>query len=182
MNDKCAAGTGRFLEVMARILGTEVQDLDSLAGHAEPVSITSMCAVFAESEVISLMAKGATREAIARGVLESIADRAIGLLGRNSSFRLYCLHRRAVAQPRPCQHYRAAPWHARVHLPKLPDSRSPRRRRHRLELRRGTNAAYRQHDSGFGKDARKRDCRSADDSRMQARKSSARTACLRQRS
>ena len=84
MNDKCAAGTGRFLEVMARILGTEVQDLDSLAGHADPVSITSMCAVFAESEVISLMAKGATREAIARGVLESIADRAIGLLGRNS--------------------------------------------------------------------------------------------------
>jgi activator of 2-hydroxyglutaryl-CoA dehydratase len=44
-----------------------------------------MCAVFAESEVVSLMAKGATREAIARGVLESIADRAIGLLGKHSS-------------------------------------------------------------------------------------------------
>lgn len=85
MNDKCAAGTGRFLEVMSRILGTEVQDLDSLAGNAETVAITSMCAVFAESEVISLMAKGATREAVARGVLESIADRAIGLLGKNSS-------------------------------------------------------------------------------------------------
>jgi len=84
MNDKCAAGTGRFLEVMARILDTEVQDLDSLAENAEPVSITSMCAVFAESEVISLMAKGATRESIARGVLESIADRAIALLGRIS--------------------------------------------------------------------------------------------------
>ena len=82
MNDKCAAGTGRFLEVMARILGTEVADLDSFAVNADPVSITSMCAVFAESEVISLMAKGATREAIARGVLESIADRVIALLGR----------------------------------------------------------------------------------------------------
>jgi predicted CoA-substrate-specific enzyme activase len=84
MNDKCAAGTGRFLEVMARILGTEVQDLDSLAEHGEPASISSMCAVFAESEVISLMAKGAPREAIARGVLEAIAERAIGLLGRHS--------------------------------------------------------------------------------------------------
>ena len=84
MNDKCAAGTGRFLEVMSRILGTEVEDLDSLAVNADPVPITSMCAVFAESEVVSLMAKGATREAIARGVLESIADRVIALLGRIS--------------------------------------------------------------------------------------------------
>ena len=82
MNDKCAAGTGRFLEVMARILETEVQDFDSLAEHAEPVPITSMCAVFAESEVISLMARGASREAIARGVLESIADRVVALMGR----------------------------------------------------------------------------------------------------
>jgi len=82
MNDKCAAGTGRFLEVMARILETEVQDLDSLAELAEPVAITSMCAVFAESEVVSLLAKGASRESIARGVLETIADRALALLGR----------------------------------------------------------------------------------------------------
>jgi predicted CoA-substrate-specific enzyme activase len=84
MNDKCAAGTGRFLEVMARILGTEVQDLDSLAEHAEPAPVTSMCAVFAESEVVSLLAKGVPRESIARGVFESIADRVISLLGRLS--------------------------------------------------------------------------------------------------
>jgi predicted CoA-substrate-specific enzyme activase len=84
MNDKCAAGTGRFLEVMARILGTEVQDLDNLAGHAEPVPITSMCAVFAESEVVSLLAKGTPRESIARGVFESIADRVVSLVGRLS--------------------------------------------------------------------------------------------------
>jgi len=81
MNDKCAAGTGRFLELMARILQTEVQDLDSLAESAEPVPITSMCAVFAESEVVSLLAKGTPRESIARGVLESIADRVASLLG-----------------------------------------------------------------------------------------------------
>ena len=84
MNDKCAAGTGRFLEVMARILGAEVQDLDSMAEHAEPAPITSMCAVFAESEVVGLLAKGAPRESIARGVFESIADRVISLLGRLS--------------------------------------------------------------------------------------------------
>ena len=84
MNDKCAAGTGRFLEVMARILGTEVQELDSLAEQAEPVHVTSMCAVFAESEVVSLLAKGTPRESIARGVFESIADRVISLVGRLS--------------------------------------------------------------------------------------------------
>jgi activator of 2-hydroxyglutaryl-CoA dehydratase len=67
---------------MSRILGAEVQDLDALAADAEPVPVTSMCAVFAESEVVSLLAKGATRQAIARGVLESIAGRVAALLGR----------------------------------------------------------------------------------------------------
>ena len=84
MNDKCAAGTGRFLEVMARILGAEVADLDGLADGAEPAPLTSMCAVFAESEVVGLLAKGASRESIARGVLESIAGRAISLLEKIS--------------------------------------------------------------------------------------------------
>lgn len=82
MNDKCAAGTGRFLEVMSRILEIEVQDFDSLAADAEPQPITSMCTVFAESEVVSLLARGATRQSIARGVLESIAGRVIALMGR----------------------------------------------------------------------------------------------------
>ncbi|MBM4311019.1 MAG: 2-hydroxyglutaryl-CoA dehydratase [Deltaproteobacteria bacterium] len=82
MNDKCAAGTGRFLEVMARILGTEVAEFDALASHADPAPISSMCTVFAESEVISLLARGVPREAIARGVLDSIASRAVALLGR----------------------------------------------------------------------------------------------------
>ena len=82
MNDKCAAGTGRFLEVMARILGTEVGEFDALASHAEPAAISSMCTVFAESEVVSLLARGVPREEIARGVLDSIASRAVALLGR----------------------------------------------------------------------------------------------------
>ena len=82
MNDKCAAGTGRFLEVMARILGTEVGEFDAIAAHAEPVAISSMCTVFAESEVVSLLARGVPRESIARGVLDSIAGRVVALLGR----------------------------------------------------------------------------------------------------
>jgi len=82
MNDKCAAGTGRFFEVMAHLLGGEVQDLDRIAAGAEAQMISNMCTVFAESEVISLLAKGVSKEAIARGILESIASRAVTLLGR----------------------------------------------------------------------------------------------------
>jgi len=82
MNDKCAAGTGRFLEIMARLIEADVQDLDGLAAHAEPEPITSMCTVFAESEAVSLLAKGASREALARGALEAVAGRVIALMGR----------------------------------------------------------------------------------------------------
>jgi predicted CoA-substrate-specific enzyme activase len=82
MNDKCAAGTGRFLEVMARLLQTDVAAFDALASHAEPAVLSSMCTVFAESEVVSLLARGVPRESIARGVLESIASRAVALLDR----------------------------------------------------------------------------------------------------
>ena len=82
MNDKCAAGTGRFLQVMAHVLGSEVDELEALARGAEPVSINSMCAVFAESEVISLLARGAAKEQIAAGILESIAGKITHLTGR----------------------------------------------------------------------------------------------------
>lgn len=82
MNDRCAAGTGRFLQVMAHVLGAEVDMLEGLARGAEPVSISSMCAVFAESEVISLLANGVTKESIAAGILESIAVKVTHLTGR----------------------------------------------------------------------------------------------------
>lgn len=80
MNDKCAAGTGRFLQVMINLLGEEIEDIDSLASGAQPQPITSMCTVFAESEVISSLANGATKEAIAAGIIQSIASRASSLL------------------------------------------------------------------------------------------------------
>lgn len=85
MNDKCAAGTGRFLEIMARTLEVDLEDLGSLALGAErPARISSMCSVFAESEVVSLIAEGTPIETIARGICESIASRTVAMLGRLS--------------------------------------------------------------------------------------------------
>lgn len=76
MNDKCAAGTGKFLEYTAKALEVPIEELGNLAlASKEPASITSMCTVFAESEVISLRAKGFKKEDIAAGLIESIARR-----------------------------------------------------------------------------------------------------------
>jgi predicted CoA-substrate-specific enzyme activase len=76
MNDKCAAGTGKFLEYTARALEVPIEELGDLAlASRTPAGITSMCTVFAESEVISLRARGFTREDIAAGLIESIARR-----------------------------------------------------------------------------------------------------------
>lgn len=75
MNDKCAAGTGRFVEVLMRILGEEIEQLDSFVASGTPIKINSMCTVFAESEVISLIGNGIKREDIALGVLHSIVGR-----------------------------------------------------------------------------------------------------------
>ena len=82
MNDKCAAGTGRFLELMANTLGVSLKEMTDMALKGEDISITSMCTVFAESEVISLIGKGAKREDIARGVINSILGRISNLLNR----------------------------------------------------------------------------------------------------
>ena len=81
MNDKCAAGTGRFLEVMADRLGVGHDELSELARAGEPAKISSMCTVFAESEVISLVGRGERRESIARGVVESVVGRVATLAG-----------------------------------------------------------------------------------------------------
>lgn len=72
MNDKCSAGTGRFLEVMANTLGLSPNELCTLAAEGGGTSISSMCTVFAESEVISLIGKGENKENIAFAVVDSI--------------------------------------------------------------------------------------------------------------
>lgn len=82
MNDKCAAGTGRFLQVMAGVLDLTLDELGELALKSSPATISSMCTVFAESEVIGLLAQGATKGAIAAGVIDSIAKRLPTLVGR----------------------------------------------------------------------------------------------------
>jgi len=76
MNDKCAAGTGRFLEVMAKALELGVDELGSISLESKnPCRISSVCTVFAESEVVSLRAEGKARENIIAGIHKSIASR-----------------------------------------------------------------------------------------------------------
>ncbi|MGI6492276.1 MAG: acyl-CoA dehydratase activase [Pelotomaculum sp.] len=82
MNDKCAAGTGRFLQVMAAVLGADVSELADLAKDAEPVQISSMCTVFAESEVVSLLAQGVPKERIIAGIHRSVAGRVVSMAER----------------------------------------------------------------------------------------------------
>ncbi len=83
MNDKCAAGTGRFLEVMARVLDCKISGLADLALLGEsPVPISNMCTVFAESEVISHLSTNARVEDVAAGAILSIATRVAGMAKR----------------------------------------------------------------------------------------------------
>jgi predicted CoA-substrate-specific enzyme activase len=85
MNDRCAAGTGKFLEVMARALGFNIEDFGPQALKAKKdVQISSMCTVFAESEVTSLLAKGEDRLDIALGLHRSVVRRAAGMVKRVS--------------------------------------------------------------------------------------------------
>jgi predicted CoA-substrate-specific enzyme activase len=85
MNDRCAAGTGKFLEIMAKTLGFNIEDFGREALMAEKdLNISSMCTVFAESEVTSLIAKGQSRREIARGLHTSVIRRAAGMIIRVS--------------------------------------------------------------------------------------------------
>jgi predicted CoA-substrate-specific enzyme activase len=83
MNDKCAAGTGRFLEVMAKTLETDLSQMGPLGLQFNKiVNISSVCTVFAESEVVSLIAKGEAKEDIINGLHDSISERVISLAKR----------------------------------------------------------------------------------------------------
>ena len=82
MNDKCSAGTGKFLEVMTNRLGLTQNELSELACKGNPITISSMCTVFAESEVISLIGKGTPREDIAYGVIESVVTKVVQLISQ----------------------------------------------------------------------------------------------------
>ena len=91
MNDKCSAGTGRFLEVMANTLSVRLEELCEMAREGGGVSISSMCTVFAESEVIGLIGKGEKRENIACAVLNSIVQKVASQAGRLKMDQTVCL-------------------------------------------------------------------------------------------
>lgn len=83
MNDKCAAGTGRFLEVMARALEVDLDEFGAISLKSrQPSKISSLCTVFAESEVVSLIARGEKRQDIIAGIHESIAARVSSMSAR----------------------------------------------------------------------------------------------------
>lgn len=83
MNDKCAAGTGRFLDVMSRVLEVNVEDLGTLSSQStKEISISSTCTVFAESEVISQLAQETDKRDIIFGIHRAVASRVAGLAHR----------------------------------------------------------------------------------------------------
>ena len=93
MNDKCAAGTGRFLDVMARVLEVRVEDLGDLGDKStKEIGISSTCTVFAESEVISQLAVGTDKCDIIAGIHRSVAGRVSGLCNRVGVRDLSLIH------------------------------------------------------------------------------------------
>lgn len=83
MNDKCAAGTGRFIEVMARTLGLPLEQMGKYHSKADqPLKISSICTVFAESEVISMISQQKSRENIIAGIHQSAASRIASLAAK----------------------------------------------------------------------------------------------------
>ena len=89
MNDKCSAGTGKFLEIMTNRLGLTPEELSALARKGNEITISSMCTVFAESEVISLIGKETPREDIAFGVIESVVNKVVSLLAQVPNDRYF---------------------------------------------------------------------------------------------
>ena len=91
MNDKCSAGTGKFLEVMANRLGLSIEEMFESADKGTEVKISSTCTVFAESEIISLMGRGTPKDDIAAGVVNSICAKVVSLASRKSRANHYFL-------------------------------------------------------------------------------------------
>jgi predicted CoA-substrate-specific enzyme activase len=82
-NDKCAAGSGRFLELMARVLEVSLEEMDELALAADSrADVSSRCVVFAESEVISHIHRGVPKAEILAGIQAAVVDRIVELAGR----------------------------------------------------------------------------------------------------
>jgi predicted CoA-substrate-specific enzyme activase len=125
MNDKCAAGTGRFLEAMARTLGVEVDELGPLdLAATRDVTLSSMCTVFAESEVVSLVAEGVEACDIVRGLHRAIAARTVALVKRVAAdtSRLRVAMSGGVARNRGVVRALGFALGCEIHVPPEPDT------------------------------------------------------------
>ena len=92
MNDKCAAGTGRFLEAMAKTLELELEEMGKRGlSWKENITISSMCTVFAESEVISLIAENKSSDDIIHGLNKSVASKTLSLVARTNHTPVYMM-------------------------------------------------------------------------------------------
>ena len=92
MNDKCAAGTGRFLEMQAKALSLSMEQMSSLGlSWKKEIHISNMCTVFAESEVVSLVAKNEAVADIIHGLNESVAAKTVSLVSRGKGRPGYCM-------------------------------------------------------------------------------------------
>jgi predicted CoA-substrate-specific enzyme activase len=120
MNDRCAAGTGKFLEVLARAMQVELNDMGSLALQAkQQLMISSMCATFAETEVISLLAEGQSKPDILGAVHVAIAKRTMGLVARAGK-KGPVVMTGGVAKNAAAVHYIQAELGMTLHIPSDP--------------------------------------------------------------
>ena len=85
MNDKCSAGTGKFIEIMANRLGVDIDELFNLAESGTPIPISAMCTVFAESEIISHIGAGQSKADLAAGIVQSVVSRVAQLAERHDT-------------------------------------------------------------------------------------------------
>lgn len=120
MNDRCASGTGRFYEVLARALECEVAEVGELAMRGtRDLDVSTMCATFAETEIISLLAEGAGREDVAASVHRAIAHRVLGLVGEVGR-RAPIVMTGGVAKNRAAVHFLAEALRSPLQVPADP--------------------------------------------------------------
>jgi (R)-2-hydroxyacyl-CoA dehydratese activating ATPase len=120
MNDRCASGTGRFFEVLARAIECDLDELAGLALQGEKqLEVSSMCATFAETELISMLAQGERREDIAASVHRAVATRTVGLIAQVGR-REPVVMTGGVAHNAAAVHSLTEQLHAEIRVPESP--------------------------------------------------------------
>ena len=120
MNDKCAAGTGRFLEVMAVVLGLDIEEMGPISLTSKgPCNITSTCTIFAETEMVSLRADGRTREDIVAGIHRAVASRVV-VMGKTVGYRKQVVFTGGVAKNLGVKHFLEAGIGLPILIPEQP--------------------------------------------------------------